>query len=217
MSGKKLLGARDAKKLASLFGSIAECEKAACGLLQKTAKAYFEAGAVLAAALKKADRRAAVTPLKELAEEAGFPERRVSIALKIFKAFEHNPSALDGLPLRDAARLVAPPSEGEAGGYNRIDLGGDPGQMQFDFGELFGLPPAANRSLQNYRTVADLLTEIIVVRRKDDLLTSKRFLHFCEDVPQGAALRHAYKDMVHKTQAAIEDYLAALEQEEIQT
>jgi hypothetical protein len=102
-------------------------------------------------------------------------------------------------------------------GYNRVDLGGDPGQMKFDFGELFELPAAGNRSLQNHRTVADLLNEIIVVRRTGDGgIASKCFSHFYEDVPQNPALLAAYKTMAYKTQAAIEDYLAAIEQEENQ-
>jgi len=119
--------------------------------------------------------------------------------------------------VRDAAKLISPPPAAGEDGYNRVDLGGDPGQMRFDFGELFAAPAAGNQKLQSYRTVADLLTEIIVVRRgKNNLLTSKRFLHFCEDVPQDAALRAEYKNMAWKTQAAIEDYLAAVEQKEAQ-
>ena len=87
--------------------------------------------------------------------------------------------------------------------------------LLFDFGELFELPATGNRSLQNYRTVADMLTEIIVVRRAaDGGLISKCFNHFYEDVPKNPALRAAYKTMTYKTQAAIEDYLAAVEQED---
>jgi len=217
ISGKQFLGVRDAKKLDAIFAEIAENEKAALKLLAKTARAYYDAGNILAAALKRFAGNKA-TPqmgLKAFAEATGFQERHVRLALKIFRAFENNPGAINSLDLRDALKLVAPPPPSGEDGYNRVDLGGDPGQLRLDFGELFEIPANANRGLQNYRTVADLLTEIIVVRRgEDNLLTSRRFMHFCEDVPQNPALLAEYKEMVFKTQAAIEDYLAAVEQEE---
>jgi len=218
IDGKQFLGIRDAKKLAAIFAGIAENERAAVKLLEKTARAYYDAGNILIAALKRfADYKVPHMGLKLFSEAVGFPERHVRLALKIFKAFENNPDALKGLDLRDALKLIAPPPPAGEEGLNRIDLGGDPGQMNLGFDELFELPAAANRSLQSYRTVGELITEILVVHRNGNgLLTSKRFAHFCEDVPQNPVLRHAYKTMSQKTQAAIEDYLAALEQGEDQ-
>jgi hypothetical protein len=198
-----------------LFVEITSDERVAADLLSRAARAYYEAGNIIANAIRKWNTSWGRLTTAAVAEESGFPPQRIPIALKIFRGFENNPGALDGLTLRDALKLIAPPPASGEDGYNRIDLGGDPGQLRLDFGELFELPANANRSLQNYRTVADLLTEIIVVHRgKDNLLTSERFAHFCEDVPQDPALRAAYKTMAFKTQAAIEDYLAAVEQEE---
>ena len=215
ISGRTFMGVREAKKVVALFEGIGEYEKNTVSLLIKTACAYYEAGNIIADAIRRWKIKDGRLSLKAVAEAGGYPENRITLSLKIYKGFEHNPAALESLTLRDALKLIAPPPETGEDGYNRIDLGGDPGQMELDFGELFELPSTANSTLQNYRTVADLLTEIIVVRRgKNNLLTSKRFLHFCEDVPQNPALRHAYKTMVYQTQAAIEDYLAAVEQEE---
>jgi len=212
---KQILGVREAKKITAIFAVIAEDEKAAVKLSRKIARAYYDAGNILADVIRRWDGKKEKLTVKNIADAAGCPERRVTIALKIYKHFEHNPEALNGLDLRDALKLIAPPPPAGEDGYNRIDLGGDPGQLKLDFGELFERPPVANRSLQNYRTVGDLVSEIIVVRRTDDGgLISKRFAHFSEDIPQSPALRHAYKTMSQKTQAAIEDYLAALEQEE---
>ena len=212
---KKLMGVGDVKKITSLFGSIEDYEKAAAALLLKTARAYYEAGNILADSVRKWDFRNGKLTAKNIAEATGFPERRITLALKIFKAFEHNPDALNGLALRDALKLIAPPPPSGENGYNRVDLGGSPGQGELDFGELFELPPSANQSLKNYRTIGDMLTEIVVVRRTDDnRLISKRFAQFSEDIPQNPHLRMAFKTMAQKTQAAIEDYLAALEQEE---
>jgi len=217
IDGKQFLGVRDAKKLAAIFAGIAENEKAAVKLLAKTASAYYDAGNILAAAIRDWNYKARRLTAKAVAEAGGFQERRITLSLKIFKAFENNPDALKGLALRDALKLIAPPPPVGEDGLNRIDLGGDPGQMKLDFDDLFERPADANRSLQSYRTVGDLIREILVVHRNDSgLLTSKRFAHFCEDVPQNPALLHAYKMMSQKTQAAIEDYLAALEQEEDQ-
>ncbi|MDR2924270.1 MAG: hypothetical protein LBU85_13150 [Treponema sp.] len=215
INGKQFLGVMDAKRISILFSKIAENEKAAVKLLVNTARAYYDAGNILAAALDNWNCKAERMTAKAIADASGFPERRVTLALKIFKRFENNPDALNGLSMRDTLKLIAPPPAAGEDGYNRVDLGGDPGQLKFDFGELFELPAAANRSLQNYRTVGDLVSEIIVVRRAaDGGLISKRFAHFSEDVPQDPALKFAYKTMSQKTQAAIEDYLAALEQEE---
>ncbi len=213
---KNIMGVRDTNKVASLFNSIEEYEKTAINLLMKTAHAYYDAGNILTTALKKADCRI-IKNTKAFAEATGFPEKRITLALKIFKHFENNPDVLKGLSMREALKLIAPPHTPGEVGYNRVDLGSDSGQTEFDFGELFNLPPTANRSLRNYRTVGDLINEIIIVRRTDDdQLTSKRFVRFFEDVPQNPVLRSAFKTMSHKTQAAIEDYLAAVEQEEKQ-
>jgi hypothetical protein len=215
LDGKQFMGIRETKKIAALLVEIAADEKVAADLLSRAARAYFEAGAILAAAIRRWKATDGRLSTAAVARAGGFPEGRVTIALKIFRGFEHNPAALDSLTLRDALRLVAtPPPSGEEG-YNRIDLGGDPGQLRLDFGELFDLPATGNRSLQNYRTVGDLISEIIVVRRTagGDLI-SKRFAHFSEDIPQDPQLRMAYKTMSHITQEAIENYLAAVEREE---
>ncbi len=215
ISGVTFMGIRDVKKITALFSEIGENEKTAAGLLVKTARAYYEAGNILADAIRRGETRTGKLSVKAFADASGFPQRRITLALKIFRAFENNPDALDGLMLRDALKLIAPPPEAGSDGYNRIDLGGDPGQMRFDFDELFELPPVANRSLKNYRTIGDMLSEIVIVRRtEDNRLTSKRFVSFYEDIPQSPMLRLAYKTMSQKTQAAIEDYLAAIEQEE---
>jgi len=211
---KELLGVREVNKVSALFAQIEENEKAAVKLLVNTAKVYYDAGNIIAGAARRWNSAERLTS-KSIAEATGFPERRITLALKIFNHFENNPDALKGLTMRDALKLIAPPPPAGEDGYNRVDLGGDPGQLKLDFGDLFTVPASANRSLQNYRTVGDLVSEIIVVRRTDDgKLISKRFANFSEDIPQNTALRHAYKTMSQKTQAAIEDYLAALEQEE---
>jgi len=210
----KLMGAGAKNKVTSLFAQIEENEKTAFKLIVNTAKIYYDAGNILAAAISNYSGNLTANAISKA---YGFPERRVILALKIFKRFENNPDALKGLEMRDAVKLIAPPPPAGEDGYNRIDLGGDPGQLKLDFGELFEVPATANRSLKNYRTVGELVSEIIVVQKTaDGGLISKRFAHFSEDVPQNAALRLAYKTMSQKTQAAIEDYLAAREQEEVQ-
>jgi hypothetical protein len=217
IQGKLFLGSRDAKKVAAIFAEISENEKAVVKLLAKTARAYYDAGNILAAALRRSDYKISQMGLKAFSAAVGFPERHIRLALKIFKHFENNPDALKGLELRDALKLIAPPPPAGEEGLNRIDLGGDPGQLRLDFGDLFERPPNVNQSLVNYRTVGEQLSEIIVVRRTaDGGLVSKCFNRFHEDIPQNPALRLAYKTMSQKTQAAIEDYLAALEQEEVQ-
>jgi len=217
INGKQILGIRDAKKVATIFDEIADNEKAAVKLLAKTTRAYYDAGNILAAALSNWGLSGGKLTAKAVADASGFPERRITLALKIFKHFEENPDALKGLDLRDALKLIAPPPPAGEDGLNRIDLGGDPGQMKFDFGDLFERPADANRSLKSFRTVGDLLSEIIAVHvTKDGKFISKSFARFSEDVPQNPTLRLAYKTMSQRTQAAIEDYLAALEQEEAQ-
>jgi hypothetical protein len=214
LSGEEFLGKRGAKKLAELYRLIDENEKAVAGLALKTAQAYFDAGAILTRRAREFDYKTARLSVKTIAEMCGFPERRIARSLKIFNAWEHNPEALKSLSLREAVKLIAPaPESGE--GYNRIELGGNPGQPELDFGELFNAPAATNPALKNHRTIADYLTEIVVVSRTDDgRLISKSFARFSEDVPQDQALRSAYKFMALKTQAAIEEYLAALEEHE---
>jgi len=217
INGKQFLGTRDAKKVAALFAEIAEDEKTAVKLLLKTAQAYYDAGNILAAAIQRWNYKAARLTAKAVADASSFAEQRIALALKIFKLFEHSPSALTGLSFRDVVKLLAPPPSAGVDGYNRIDLGGDPGQMKFDFGDLFERPADANPSLTSYRTLGDLVSEIIVVHvTKEGKFISKSFARFCEDIPQNPSLRLAYKTMSQKTQAAIEDYLAALEHEEEQ-
>jgi len=214
-SWKPFLGVRDKNKITALFAQIEDNAKATLKLIVNTAKLYYDAGNIFAGAISQFN---VPFTAKDIAQRYDFPERKITLALKIFKHFENNPDALKGLSLRDALKLIAPPPPAGEDGYNRIDMGGDPGQLKLDFGELFEVPAVANRSLQNYRTVGDMVSEIIVVRRTNDgSLTSKRFANFSEDIPKNPLLRQAYKAMSQKTQAAIEDYLAALEQEEAQT
>jgi len=211
------VGVREKNKLAAISSEITEYEKEARKLLAKTARSYYDAGNILAAIIKEWPCNKVRLSAKAVSEATGFPERRVTIALKIFKHFENNPDALKGLALRDALKLIAPPPPAGEDGYNRVDLGGDPGQLQLGFEGLFELPATGNLSLQNYRTVGDLLSEIIVVKRtKEGGLISKCFARFGEDVPRDSSLKLAYITMSQKTQAAIEDYLAAREQAEVQ-
>jgi len=208
------IGVREKSKLTAIFTEITEYEKDANKLLVKTALAYYNAGNILSGIVKRWNYREKNLSARSVAEVTGFPERRVTLALKIFKHFENNPDALKDLPLRDALKLIAPPPPSGEDGYNRVDLGGDPGQMKFDFGELFELPASGNHTLKNYRTITtdNSLSEIIVVRRtEDNSLTSKRIVRIFEDIPKDSITRHAYKIMSQRTQAAVEDYLAALE------
>ena len=215
--GQQFMGIRDIKKVAAIFAAIDEHEQAAVKLVQNTALAYYDAGNILTAALRQWNYKARGLSVKAIAEASGLAEKRITLALKIFKSCENHPDILKGLSLRDALKLIAPPPENGKDGYNRVDLGGDPGQAELDFGELFNLPASANQALQNYRTVGDLLNEIVVVHRtKDNCMVTKSFARFHEDLPQDPMLRMAYKTMSQKTQAAIEDYLSALEQKEPQ-
>jgi hypothetical protein len=214
LSIEELLGKRGAKKLVEIYGLIDQHEQAVASLALKTARAYFDAGAILAKAALNFNYKRGRLSYRTFAKTCGVPERRIALSFKIFAAFEHNPDALNGLSLRETVKLISPaPESGE--GYNRVELGGNPGQPELDFGELFKLPAATNPALKNHRTIADYLTEIIVVSRTEDgQLVNKRFARFMEDLPQEPALRTAYKTMALQTQAAIEAYLAALEEHE---
>ena len=214
-----LIGVRNKNKLIAIFAEIAAYEKEATKLLAKTALAYYNAGNIISGEIQTWPYKDKDLSAKNVGAEVGVPDRSIILALKIFKHFENNPDALKGLTMRETLKLITPPPPAGEAGYNRADsgadLGGDSGQMQFGFDELFQMPAVANRALQNYRTVGDLVSEILVVRRtKDGSLISKRFAQFSEDLPQNTALKLAYKTMSQKTQAAIEDYLAACEQEE---
>jgi len=213
---KNAFGVRAKNKLTAIFAEIDGHEKTAAKIVKQTAKAYYNAGNILADVIRNIPFNVKGLTAKAIADASGFSERRITTALKIFKHFENNPDALNGLTLRDSLKLIAPPPAAGEEGYNRVDLGGDPGQIQMDFGDLFKLPSTVNPILQSYRTVvAEKMSEIIVVRRaKDGSLISKRFAHFGEDIPQDPNLRHAYKIMSQKTQAAVEDYLAVREQSE---
>ena len=206
-----IIGVREKNKLTAIFAEITEYEKEAKKLIVKTARAYYSAGNIIYAVLQRWNNQQKLSA-KAVSEATGLPEHRITLALKIFKHFENNPDALNGLTLRDALKLISPPPPAGEEGYNRVDLGGDPGQMRFDFEELFEVPATGNLSLKNYRTV-NHQSEIIVVRRtKDNLLTSKRMVQFYEDAPQDdSVLHHAYITMSQKTQAALEDYLASVE------
>lgn len=142
--------------------------------------------------------------------------------MQLYNLFKEDPSELEGFGYREAliyAGIIKPKYSEESGteGYNRLDLGGDIGQGQLDFGELFKLPSTSNRSLINYRTLSSDPSEIIVVRRnKDDTLVSKRIVQFFEDVPEHPVLNLAYKTMSKETQASVEKYLLAFEQVELE-
>jgi len=210
------MGPRDTNSITKIFAEIDAHEKAAEKLVLQTAKAYYNAGNILANAIRNFNYKAKGLTAKAIADASGFSERRITLALKIFKHFENNPDALNGLTLRDSLKLIAPPPAAGEEGYNRVDLGGDPGQIHLDYGDLFKLPSTVNHTLRSYRTImAEKMSEIVVVKRTGDgSLISKRFAHFGEDVPQDPDLRMAYKIMSQKTQAAIEDYLAVREQSE---
>ena len=157
--------------------------------------------------------------LSYLEKEFPFSRMTANNYMRLFEYFKDDPLALEGFGYREAlikAGIIKPKEAmADVEGYNRVDLGGDPGQLKFDFGELFELPAAANKSLQNYRTVGELVSEIIVVKRTEDgKLISKRFAHFSEDIPQDPMLKAAYREMSLSTQGAIENYLAVLERAE---
>ena len=217
VNGKQFLGIRDKSKVAAIFAEIEQNKKAATILLVKTARAYYDAGNIINNAIRNWNSKWGSLSAKTVAKEIGYSEKHITLSLKIFNHFENNPGLLKNMELRDALKLIAPPPPAGEEGYNRVDLGGDPKQAELDFGDLFKLPSSANGSLKNYRTVGDLISEIIVVRRTaDNQLTTKRFARFFEDIPQDTVLRSAFLKMSKITQAAIEDYLAALEQEEKQ-
>jgi hypothetical protein len=215
---KNAFGVRAKNKLTAIFAEIEGHEKTATKIVKQTAKAYYNAGNILADVIRNIPYNVKGLTAKAIADASGFSERRITLALKIFKHFENNPDALNGLTLRESLKLIAPPPSAGEEGYNRVDLGGDPGQIQLDYGDLFKLPSTVNHTLQSYRTImAEKMSEIVVVKRTGDgSLISKRFAHFGEDIPQDPDLRMEYKTMLQKTQAAIEDYLAVSEQKEAQ-
>ncbi|MDR1507857.1 MAG: hypothetical protein LBI67_12220 [Treponema sp.] len=215
MFGRVFLSANKVKKMTKLLCEIEEHEEAAAGLVLKTAQIYFNVGNILCDAIMKFPCSPMPT-VKSIAEATGLSRRRITLSLKIYKAWEHSPAALKSLSLRDAVKLISPP-EDNSGGYNRIDFGGDPGrgQAELDFGELFEIPTFTGAVLKDYRVTSALLSEIVVVRRTGDgQLVSKRFVRFAEDIPQDPSLRTAFKAMAEKTQAAVENYLGVVEQYE---
>jgi len=182
----------------------------------KTALAAFAIGERLAAMKAQLEHGKFLSYL-----EKEFPLSRITANnyIRLFEFFKDDPLALEDFGYREAlikAGIIKPKEAMECyEGYNRIDLGGDPGQMNFDFGELFEAPAAANKSLQNYRTVGDLVSEIIVVKRtKDGTIINKRFVRIFEDVPKDPLLRVGYITMSKKIQAASEEYLGLLEDAE---
>jgi hypothetical protein len=155
--------------------------------------------------------------LKYLEKEFPYSHKTARQYMLLYERFKDDPGELEKFGLKEAliwAGIIKPKEVMEcAEGYNRIDLGGDPGQLRLDYSELFELPAVGNKSLKNYRTIAALLSEIIVVRRLNDGgLISKRFVQFCEDIPQDSVCKNAYKTMALETQASIEKYLAVVEQ-----
>jgi len=150
-----------------------------------------------------------------------FAQRAANRYMQLFNLFKEDPSKLEGFGYREAliyAEIIKPKhSEDKANGLNRIDLGGDPGQLDLDFTDLFKLPSTSNPNLQNYRTVAASLSEIIVVKRlKDGSLINKRFAHFSEDIPDDPRLKLAYKTLSQETQVSVDKYLLACEQVEME-
>jgi len=185
-------------------------------LLIKTALVAFSVGERLVAMKAQLEHGKFLSYLEK---EFIYSKRTAQNYMQLFEYFKDDPSALESFGIKDAlikAGVIKPKEAmADADGYNRIDLGGDPGQLKLDFEELFELPAAGNHALQNYRTVGDLVSEIIVVKRTTDgKLISKRFAHFSEDIPQNPLLRQGYKTMSRKTREAIEGYLALVEQEE---
>jgi len=185
-------------------------------LLIKTALAAFSIGERLVAMKDNLDHGKFLSYLER---EFPLTYRTANRYMHLFEYFKNDPSAIESRGIKEAlikAGIIKPKEDMACvEGYNRIDLGGDPGQMKFDFAELFDAPSAINPKLQNYRTVGDLVSEIIVVRRTDDgSLTSKCIIKICEDIPQDVFLKQAYKTMSKKTQMAVEEYLSVLEQKE---
>ena len=185
-------------------------------LLLKTALVAFSVGERLVAMKAQLEHGKFLSYLEK---EFIYSKSTAQNYMRLFEYFKEDPSALESFGLKDALIMagVIKPKEAMADvdGYNRIDLGGDPGQLKLDFEELFKLPAVSNQALQNYRTVGDLMSEIIVVKRTTDgKLISKCFARFSEDIPQKPLLRQGYKTMSQETQASIEKYLVLLEQEE---
>ncbi len=190
--------------------------------LKVTAVAAYHAGERLIAIRETMDRGKFTAWLNS--EEFPLSKSTAYNYMQLYERFRFpTVGKLDDMSVKEALTAVGiikpkKSQEENALGYNRIDLGGNPGQGELDFGELFNLPTASNQPLKNYRTIGDMLTEIVIVRRtEDDLLISKRIVQFYEDIPQDPHLRLAFKRMSQETQAAVEKYLAALEQTENQS
>jgi len=184
-------------------------------LIIKTALAAFAVGERLVALKAHLEHGKFQSYLEK---EFPFKKTTAHYYMRLFEFFKDDPLALEGRGYKEAledAGIIQPKKAMEEEGYNRVDLGGDPGQIKFDFGELFELPAAANTSLKNYRTVGNLVSEIIVVKRTaDGKLINKRFVSIHEDIPQEPLLRQAYITMSKKIQAASEEYLGRLEEAE---
>jgi len=181
-------------------------------LEHKQAVVYFAVGERLTAMKEKLEHGKFMSYIEN---EFPYCQQTANKYMRLFDFYKDDPSSLGSLNYREAlitAGIIKPKESNECSKYNRVDLGGDPGQINFDFGELFEAPSAINPKLQNYRTIGDLLSEIIVVRRADDgTLTSKRIVKICENIPQNTLLKIAYKTMSQKIQTTVEEYLAILE------
>jgi len=106
---KNAFGVRAKNKLTAIFAEIDGHEKTAAKIVKQTAKAYYNAGNILADVIRNIPFNVKGLTAKAIADASGFSERRITTALKIFKHFENNPDALNGLTLRDSLKLIAPP------------------------------------------------------------------------------------------------------------
>jgi hypothetical protein len=81
---------------------------------KKTPRYYYEAGSIIADTVSRWNVNDKITA-KTIAEATGFPERHITLALKIFKHFENNPDKLDGLAMSDILKMIktAPLKGGE--------------------------------------------------------------------------------------------------------
>ena len=123
----------------------------------------------------------------------------------------------DGLSISNNLKLTE--ALREAGVIaSKAENDSDAGDGKFDFMDMFERSVKPARTLKNHRVIADLLDEIIVVSTdKDNRLISKTFSRFFEDIPKhDPELLAEYKKMADGVKAAIEEYLAIVEQEERQ-
>jgi len=77
---------------------------------QKTSKfnalQYYNMGKELANVIRNLNYKAKSLTAKTIAEASGYPERSITLALKIFKHFENKPEDLNGLTTSKALKLI---------------------------------------------------------------------------------------------------------------